>query len=207
MGQKKDTSKYTLYVNADGSLTFHSDGYPDMTLKKQGFLVHADPAGKFEGSVPNIIDITVDITSSTAADVDVNVKIAKQEIKCSNEAIAITGNKITFPNIGKSGDCLGDALRTQKKDTSKYTLDVNADGSLTFHSDGYPDMKLKKQSLLVRADPTGKYEGSVPFIIDITVDITSSTTADVDVNVKIAKQEIKCSNEAIAITGNKITFP
>merc|ERR1712125_69640 len=101
--------------------------------------------GKFEGSVPFIIDITVDITSSTAADVDVNVKIAKQEIKCSNEAIAITGNKITFPNIGKSGDCLGDNLRTQKKDTSKYTLDVNADGSLTFHSDGYPDMTLKKE--------------------------------------------------------------
>merc|ERR1712051_507887 len=136
--------------------------------------------GKYEGSVPFIIDITVDITSSTTADMDINVKIAKQEIKCPNEAILIKGNTITFPNIGKPGDCMGDALRTQKKDTSKYTLDVNADGSLTFHSDGYPDMKLKKKTLTLVA-PSGAYEGSVPFIIDITMDFGASTV-NADIN-------------------------
>ena len=39
---------------------------------------------------------------------------------------------------------MGDALRGQKKDVTKYSLTINSDGTLTFHSDGYPDMKLKK---------------------------------------------------------------
>merc|ERR1712093_708424 len=111
------------------------------------------------------------------------------------EAIAISDTAITFPNSAKTGDCMGDGVRSQKKDPSKYTLDINSDGSLTFHSDGYPDMKLNKKSLAVVA-PSGKYEGSVPFIMDIT----SSTVADLDINIKVAHQEVKCPTEAIAIS-------
>merc|ERR1719359_1628486 len=124
------------------------------------------PSGKYEGSVPFIIDISMDITSATAADLDINVKVAHQEIKCPGEAIAMSDAAITFPNTAKTGDCMGDNLRGQKKDPSKYSLDINSDGSLTFHSDGYPDMKLKQKSYKTLA-PSGKYEGSVPFIIDI----------------------------------------
>merc|ERR1719331_3802811 len=108
----------------------------------------------------------MDITSATAADLDINIKVAKQEVKCTGEAVAISDTSITFPNAGKTGDCMGDALRGQKKDPSKYSLTINSDGSLTFHSDGYPAMKLKKKSLELAVAPTGTYEGSVPFIID-----------------------------------------
>ena len=38
---------------------------------------------------------------------------------------------------------MGDALRQQGKDPSKYFLDVNSDGTLTFHSDGYPSLKAR----------------------------------------------------------------
>jgi hypothetical protein len=38
---------------------------------------------------------------------------------------------------------MGDALRGQKKDPSKYLLDVNSDGTLTFESDGYPALKMR----------------------------------------------------------------
>merc|ERR1712137_651395 len=61
-----------------------------------------------------------------------NVKVAHQEIKCPAEKIAETGTSVTFPNIANTGDCMGDALRTQKKDVSKFTIDINSDGSLTF---------------------------------------------------------------------------
>merc|ERR1712066_256754 len=115
--------------------------------KKSDELVAAPPTGTFEGSVPFIIDILFTFDSATAVDMDVNVKIAHQEIKCKGEAIAISGNSITFPNTGKTGDCMGDALRGQKKDVSKYMVDINDDGTLTFHSDGYPAMKLKKKSV------------------------------------------------------------
>merc|ERR1711953_893162 len=113
----------------------------------------------------------------------------------------------TFPNTGKTGDCVGDALRGQKKDPSKYYLDINSDGTLSFHSDGYPSLKLKKKSEILADAPSGEYEGGVPFIIDVNVDITSATTMDLDLNVKVAHQEVKCPGEAIAISGNQVTFP
>jgi hypothetical protein len=69
------------------------------------------PSGSYEGSVPFIIDITLDITSATAADLDINIKVAHQEVKCPGEAIAMTDAAITFPNTAKTGDCMGDALR------------------------------------------------------------------------------------------------
>jgi hypothetical protein len=208
-GQKKDVSKYTVAINGDGSLTFHSDGYPAMKLKKKSeALLAAPPTGTFEGSVPFIIDLVFTIDSATTVDMDINVKVAHQEIKCKGEAIAISGNTITFPNVGDTGDCMGDALRGQKKDVTKYTVAINADGSLTFHSDSYPAMKLKKKSeALLASPPTGTFEGSVPFIIDLLFTFDSATAVDLDINVKVAHQEIKCKGEAIAIGGSTITFP
>merc|ERR1711920_778499 len=105
-------------------------------------------SGNYEGYVPFIIDINMDFSENTV-NADINVKIAKQEIKCPNEAVAYTDTAVTFPNIGKTGDCMGDALRGQKKDASKYSLTINSDGSLTFHSDGYPGMKMTKKSSAV----------------------------------------------------------
>merc|ERR1712063_32925 len=143
--QKKDVTKYVLYINSDGSLSFHSDGYPVMKLKKKT-LALAAPSGAYEGSVPFIIDITMEFSPSTV-NADINVKVAHQEIKCPSEAVAYSATAVTFPNIGTTGDCMGDALRTQKKDVTKYVMDINSDGSLSFHSDGYPVMTLKKKTL------------------------------------------------------------
>merc|ERR1719262_2085086 len=136
----------------------------------------AAPSGPYEGSVPFIIDITMDFKSATSVDADINVKIAHQDIKCPGEAIAASVTEVTFSNIGNAGDCMGDALRKQKKDVSKFKLEVNSDGTLTFKSDGWPDMKLKKKSVAAIAAPSGAYEGSVPFIIDITMDFKSATS-------------------------------
>merc|ERR1712050_624717 len=202
-GQKKDVTKYNLDINSDGSLTLHSDGYPDMKLTKKT-LILAAPSGTYEGSVPFIIDITMVFGASTV-NADINVKIAHQEIKCPTEAVAYSATAVTFPNIATTGDCMGDALRGQKKDVTKYNLDINSDGSLTLHSDGYPDMKLTKKTLTLAA-PSGAYEGSVPFILDITMDFGSST-ANVDINVKVAHQEIKCPTEAVAYSATAVTFP
>merc|ERR1711920_1099427 len=149
--QKKDVTKYSLDINTDGSLTFHSDGYPNMKLKKKSLVMTPVVAtnalsGAYEGSVPFIIDITMDFSASTV-NADINVKIAHQDIKCPTEAVAYSATAVTFPNIGTTGDCMGDALRTQKKDVTKYVMDINSDGSLSFHSDGYPVMTLKKKTL------------------------------------------------------------
>merc|ERR1712216_802666 len=117
------------------------------------------------------------------------------------ETVSISATAVTFPNIANTGDCLGDHLRGQKKDVSKYSLDINSDGTLSFHSDGYPTMKLKPQkSLAAVVAPSGKYDGSVPFIIDITADFTSATSCDFEINVKVAHQDIKCPGETVAIS-------
>merc|ERR1712113_673647 len=200
-----DTSKYSLTINSDGTLSFHSDGYPTMTMKKKATLELAAPSGKYEGYVPFIIDINMDFSAETV-NADINVKVAKQEIKCPSEAVAYTDTTVTFPNIGKTGDCMGDALRGQKKDTSKYSLTINSDGTLTFHSDGYPSMTMKKKVSLESTAVSGKYEGYVPFIIDINMDF-SEKTVNADINVKIAKQKIKCPTEAVAYSATAVTFP
>merc|ERR1719282_541223 len=114
-----------------------------MKLKKKALDLAVAPVGAYEGSVPFIIDITMDFGTSTV-NADINVKVAHQEIKCPAEAVAYTATAVTFPNIGNTGDCMGDALRGQKKNVAKYMLDINSDGTLSFHSDGYPSMKLTK---------------------------------------------------------------
>ncbi len=45
------------------------------------------------------------------------------------------------------GDCVGDGIRTDGKDPTKYTIIKNDDGTLTFTSDGYPNLKMTKQCL------------------------------------------------------------
>merc|ERR1719355_160085 len=139
-------------------------------------------------------------------DFDNNVKVAKQEIKCPGAKIAETDTAVTFPNIGNTGDCMGDALRGQKKDVTKFKIDINSDGTLTFHSDGWPDLKLKKKAVSVSA-LSGEYEGGVPFIIDMTLKFNGDSTMDFDNNVKVAKQEIKCPGAKIAETDTAVTFP
>merc|ERR1712147_437195 len=126
--------------------------------------------GSFEGSVPFIIDVSADFDGSDKADVDVNVKVASTRITCPGETIAETDAQVSFPNAVNDGDCLGDGVRSDSKDPSRYLLVKNGDGTLTFKSDGYPDLKMNKKSLKAAAALTGSFEGSVPFIIDVSAD-------------------------------------
>merc|ERR1712048_579278 len=146
-GQGKDTSKYTLDINSDGTLTFHSDGYPNMKMTKDTLsLSEVAISGSYTGRVPGIIKITMDFDGDSTVNAFISV-IGQQDISCPTESYAVTDGSIGFTNIAVEGDCFGDALRGQGKDTSKYTLDINSDGTLTFHSDGYPNMKMTKDSL------------------------------------------------------------
>merc|ERR1711970_686104 len=85
--------------------------------------------------------------------------IGQQDISCPTELYEATDSTIGFTNVDQDGDCFGDALRGQGKDASKYTLDINSDGTLTFHSDGYPDMKMTKDTLGAVAAVSGSYTG------------------------------------------------
>merc|ERR1719487_2741837 len=104
-------------------------------------------SGTYEGGVPFILDMTVKFNGDGTMDFDNNVKIAHQEIKCAAVKIAETAAAVTFPNIGNTGDCMGDALRKQKKDVTKFSIAINSDGTLTFHST-WPALKLKKKSVM-----------------------------------------------------------
>merc|ERR1712048_1530070 len=152
----------------DGSLTFHSDGYPNMKMKKDTLTAAVSMSGSYTGRVPGIIKITMDFQTESTVNAFISV-IGQQDISCPSEAYSASDSVITFIGIGDAGDCFGDALRGQGKDTSKYTLDINSDGSLTFHSDGYPNMKMKKDSAAAMA-VSGSYTGRVPGIIKITMD-------------------------------------
>merc|ERR1711881_601637 len=206
--QKKDITKFSIAINSDGTLTFHST-WPDLKLTKKSAIAASVAAlsGMYEGGVPFILDMKVTFNSDGTMDFDNNVKIAHQEIKCEKVAIEVSETAVTFPNIQKTGDCMGDALRNQKKDVTKFSIAINSDGTLTFHST-WPDLKLKKVSeVAIAAAPSGKYEGSVPLIVDITVNFNDDGTMDFDNNVKIQHQEIKCQKVAIAVSGNTVTFP
>merc|ERR1712078_948177 len=206
----KDPSKYIITKNSDGTLTYKSDGYPDLAMKKKSVAVAADNlSGSFEGQVPFIIDVTADFDGSgKQADVDVNVKVASTRITCPGETIAEDDSQVTFPNAVNDGDCLGDGICSDSKDPSKYIINKNGDGTLTYKSDGYPDLKMTKKSLKAADNLSGSFEGSVPFIIDVTADFDGSgAKADVDVNVKVASTRITCPGETIKEDDSKVTFP
>merc|ERR1712203_118121 len=141
------------------------------------------------------------------ANMDINVKIAHKEIKCTGVKIAETDTQVTFPNAERKGDCLGDGIRSQGKDPTKYFMVKNSDGSLIYKSDGYPDMTLKKKTFQSAAALAGLYEGSVPFIITIDADFKGDGTTNMNINVKIARKEITCTRVKIAETDTQVTFP
>merc|ERR1712196_296249 len=117
---------------------------PDLKMKKDA-LALAAVSGSYTGRVVGIIKINMDFDGVSTANAFISV-IGQEDISCPSEEYVEADGVITFTNIATDGDCFGDALRGQGKDTSKYTLDINSDGTLTFHSDGYPDMKMKKDS-------------------------------------------------------------
>merc|ERR1711981_616877 len=126
-----------------------SDGYPDLKMSKQTLESFEALNGHYMGSVPFIIQVDATFDGSDKADVDVNVKVASTRITCPGEAIAETDSEVTFPNAVNDGDCLGDGIRSDSKDPSKYIIVKNADGTLTYKSDGYPDLKMTKKSVIM----------------------------------------------------------
>merc|ERR1711964_525884 len=102
----------------------------------QPLPITAAPTGKFCGKVPFILDMTVTFNGDGTVDYYNDVKVAKQVIDCKAEKVTVTDSEVTFTNIGNTGDCMGDALRKQGKDPSKFILKINSDGSMTFDSDG-----------------------------------------------------------------------
>jgi saccharopepsin len=123
--------------------------WPDLKLTKKTEVAVSALSGHYEGHVPFILDMKLIFPGDGTVNFDQNVKVAHKEIKCPTEKIAETASAVTFPNIANAGDCMGDALRIQKKDVSKFTIEINKDGSLTFHSDGWPDLELKKTASVV----------------------------------------------------------
>merc|ERR1711916_315829 len=145
----KDPSKYIIVKNGDGSLTYKSDGYPDLKMTKQALAVAESLSGHYQGSVPFIIQVDSTFNGDATADVTIDVQVAGKKFDCKGEAIAETDAQVTFPSAAQDGDCLGDGIRSDGKDPSKYIIVKNGDGSLTYKSDGCPDLKMTKQAIMV----------------------------------------------------------
>ena len=120
------------------------------------------------GRVRGIIKIDVTFNGDATMDTIIDV-IGQTKIDCSAENIAETDSLVTFPDAPAVGDCVSDDIRTDGKDPTKYTIIKNDDGTLTFTSDGYPNLKMTKQSLAAKEDLVGHYMGRVRGIIKIDV--------------------------------------
>merc|ERR1711959_577049 len=144
-----------------------SDGWPDLKLKKKALAVADALTGEFDGSVPFILDMVLKFPGDGTVDFDQNVKVASTEIKCPTEKIAETDSEISFPEAPNDGDCMGDALRGQGKDVTKFVISKDSATQLSFRSDGWSDLKLKMEALAVADALTGEFDGSVPFILDM----------------------------------------
>merc|ERR1712228_789041 len=167
-------------------------------------LAFAAVTGSYTGRVRGIIKITMDFDGDSSVNAFVSV-VGQEDISCPVETYTEADSMITFANIGVDGDCFGDALRGQGKDTSKYTLDINSDGTLPFHSDGYPDMKMTKDALAAAVAVSGSYTGRVRGIIKITMDFDSDSTVNAFISV-IGQQDISCPTESYAASDTSIGF-
>merc|ERR1719456_334698 len=171
-----------------------------MKMTKDSLAVAA-VSGSYTGCVRGIIKITMAFDGDSTANAFISV-IGQEDISCPVETYTEAADMISFANIGVDGDCFGDALRGQGKDTSKYTLDINSDGTLTFHSDGYPDMKMTKESLsLGLAAVSGSYTGRVRGIIKITMDFDGDSSVNAFISV-IGQEDISCPVETYSEAGS-----
>ncbi len=150
--------------------------------------------------------IKIDATFNGDATVDATDAIGQTKIDCSAENTAETDSLVTFPDAPTVGDCVGDGIRTDGKVPTKYTIIKNDDGTLTFTSDGYPNLKMTKQPLAAKEDLVGHYMGRVRGIIKIDVTFNGDATVDTTINV-IGQTKIDCSAENIAETDSLVTFP
>ncbi len=112
-------------------LTFTSDGYPNLKMTKQALAAKEDLVGHYMGRVRGIIKI--DVTSTGDATVDTTIDVIGQtKIDCSAENTAETDSLVTCPDAPTVGDCVGDGIRTDGKDPTKYTTIIkNDDGTST----------------------------------------------------------------------------
>ncbi len=86
----------------------------------------------------NLLDasVTIDVPFDDDATVDTTIDVIDQtKIDCSAENIAETDSLVTFPDAPTVGDCVGDGVRTDGKDPTKYTIIMNDDGTLAFNYD------------------------------------------------------------------------
>ena len=60
---------------------------------------------------------------------------------------------------------------------------------------------------VIAAAPSGTYKGSMPLIIEVTVTIGSSTTLDMDINLKIEGTRWRCKAETVVTSATTITLP
>ena len=67
-------------------------------------------------------------------------------------------------------------------------------------------MKLTQKYVAAFTVPSGKCEGSIPFILDIAADFKSSATCDFEINVNGAQQDIKCPGEPVALSDTAVGF-
>merc|ERR1711976_187127 len=127
------------------TLDLYGPGAESKVLSSSQQLLTTSVSGKYSGQVLGIVKISMDFSSDSVKTL-VSV-IGQQDIDCPMEPYGATDSKITFSAIDNDGDCFGDSIRSQGKDTSKFFIDVNSDGSLSFHSDFAPvALKLKKES-------------------------------------------------------------
>ncbi len=99
-----------------------------------------------DGKDPTKYTIIKNDDGTSTVDTTIDV-ISQTKIDCSAEKIAETDSLVTFPDAPTVGDCVGDGIRTDGKDHTKYTIIKNDDGTLTFTSDGCPNLRMTKQSL------------------------------------------------------------
>merc|ERR1712140_158678 len=134
-----------------------------MNLQSLGAKLMTPTLGLYQGSVPLIGKWQV--TFNSATNVDYHHSIMGNVLDCASQTVSESGGKITFSDIGTTGNCMGDSIRGQGKDVTKYYLTEDSATQVTFYSDGYPKMAMKLQSLEAKSGVTlGLYQGSVPLI-------------------------------------------
>jgi hypothetical protein len=197
-GQENEVLKLSLGINSDGTLTFHSDGYPGIKLTQKSIAALAAPSGKYESSVPFVMTspptsrVQLPATSKSTRRWHIRTSSTQvnpwhsvtpgESMAPSDTAVSIYIYVYMYIRVN-TGDYMGDNLRGYKQGVSKYSLHINSEGTLTFYSDGQPDMRLTQKSIATLAAPSEEYENSVPFIIGITADFKKAAACDSEIYV------------------------
>jgi len=200
------------------AVTVPKEPSPVMETTLMTMALDAAPAGKYMGSKKVLGQTIAAAFTVTGNTIDIAIS-GVATIDCPKEAFTLSGDTFNIPGVSTAGDCLKDALSSNKVTLSSVNYD-SASNKITVHAkylfitvsvvlDHATDASsvAMMYELFADAAPAGKYIGSKSVLgqtVEASITIDSAAALDFALS---GVATIDCPKEAYTLSGGAFAIP